>query len=41
MRTEAAGTDTLDTRELLTVLLAMKKGDFSKRMAPDRTCRGQ
>src|SRR5262249_29186522 len=37
MRTEPAGTDRLDTRELLEVLLAMKKGDFTRRMAPDHT----
>src|SRR5437763_10008861 len=33
----APANDTLNTRELLGVLMAAKKGDFSKRMAPDQT----
>src|SRR6478736_6206794 len=32
-----ANPETLNTRELLNVLLAAKKGNFTKRMAPDQT----
>jgi HAMP domain-containing protein/CheY-like chemotaxis protein len=37
MRAEQVGTDTLDTRQLLSVLLAARKGDFSKRMPVEQT----
>src|SRR5919106_4539736 len=37
MRTAQIGTDTLDTRQLLSVLTAVKKGDFSARMPIDST----
>ncbi|HZA29362.1 MAG TPA: hypothetical protein VE735_07265, partial [Gammaproteobacteria bacterium] len=37
MRTAQIGTDTLDTRQLLSVLTAVKKGDFSVRMPIDNT----
>ncbi|HET6384956.1 MAG TPA: HAMP domain-containing protein, partial [Armatimonadota bacterium] len=35
MRTDTAGADTLDQRQLLAVLNAVKKGDFSARMPAD------
>jgi len=37
MATEPTATDTLDPKQLLTVLLAVKKGDFTARMPEDRT----
>ena len=33
---QVATTESLDAKELLSVLFAVKKGDFSVRMAPDR-----
>src|SRR2546428_12797270 len=37
MQTELAGTEPLDTKQLLAVLMAVKKGDFSARMSIDQT----
>jgi HAMP domain-containing protein/signal transduction histidine kinase/DNA-binding response OmpR family regulator len=37
MPTESAGTDTLDLKQLLSVLTSVKKGDFTARMPLDQT----
>src|SRR5437762_14323506 len=37
MRTDQVGSDTIDLRELLAVLVSARKGDFSQRMPLDKT----